>query len=357
MSTLVDSKETLEILKSLNVSKVSKTTSAVLSVTLGHIRKLHGLESVTPSIESFELTPVSAIEPIEVDSIILDQTLEEVDNLIETASTEGIKDFFGDIVRNIKHGSKPSRFLKQWLELEEIAKTTYGNAEWLSKRRLIVGEVKFKSEVDPGNDLTSLMKTVSSSIFKHNNEAKGVYNNILKAVEPAANYLIKGQYKTKPEAVREYIVNFPKWDSSKGPKPAESVLNITTEREYKRPALDAKQIASLVKIIVDAINTYYYHGIFDSKWKTLFKFEYEGSSYNRFSSNLPKDSKVKTDVIAGIDKVEDEYIQNQLYDLSNVIGKFVKEAEDQFYYGTDEQGYDLHVITEAAFRWIEASVK
>lgn len=357
MKTLVGSKETLETLKSLNVSKVSKTTSAVLSVTLGHIRNLHGLKSITPSVESFELTPISANEPIEIDSLILDQTIAEVDDLMETASIEGIKDFFGDIARNIKHGSKPSRFWKHWSEIKEIAKTTYGNPEWLSKRRLITGNVKFKSEVDPTNDMMSLMKSVSPSIIKYNNETKGIYNGILKTVEPAANYLIKGQYKTKPEDVREYILNFPKWDSSKGPKPTESILNITAEREYERPALNANQIASLVKELLDAMNAYYHDTVFDSKWEELFKFEYEGEYYNRFSSNLPKDSNVKTDVIAGIDKVEDEYNRNQLYDLSNMIGKFIKAAEDHFYYGEDDQAYDLHVITETAFRWIEASVK
>ena len=363
MKTLVESKETLETLKSLNVSKVSKSTSAVLNVTLEHIRNLHGLKSITPSVESFELTPISANEPIEIDSLILDQTIGEVDDLMETVSIEGIKDAFGDIARNIKHGSKPSRFWKHWSEIKEIAETTYGNPEWLSKRRLITGNIKFKSEVDPTNDMTSLMKSVSSSIIKYNNETKGIYNDILKTVEPAANYLIKGQYKTKPEIVREYIFNFPKWDSSKGPKPTKSILNITAEREYERPALNANQIASLVKELLDAMNAYYLDSVAsrfllkDSKWKELFKFEYEGEYYNRFTSNLPKDSKVKTDVIAGIDKVEDEYIQNQLYDLSNMIGKFIKAAEDHLYYGEDDQAYDLHVVKETAFRWIEASVK
>lgn len=349
----------LELLTTTSVESMNATTVVVIEETIKHIRKRHGLSVGSTGLETYNLTPRSSQLQVQFSQEALKSTLDELEQLRITVSTEGIMDFFGDIFRNLKHGRKPAlESLEVMSDLIKELKKTYGNTAWLAKRRIVEGEVKFKANFQVGDDLVKAISELKTKVDVTDKMLDDTFTKAIPKIKPWADYLTKKVYNSKPDEARSLAASCPRWNEDDDIDKIQNDLEIGQWETITREALTEEEIAQVVKVFIDFIeHRFDMVSIFGKAWSELFHFKYNGRVFDRFVPAPIMRKGNYSDVITDILKVKDEATFNALIKLSKGIYSFNIEGEKSYWRNGYARWLDLNSMMRVVFNWLNASVK
>lgn len=188
-----------------------------------------------------------------MDKVSLENYLDEVPvGNEEIVSCEGIVEAVGDVFRNIFHGSKKKFNPRDSSDVIRKLEQTYQNANWLSKRRFVTGEVTLRGEFDAGilsSNYKADIEKLKSEITAAGKTNIAIVDKLWKKIESVCKELDSGAWKNEDKC-QELL---PKVPAPEQPKYKDVAPRVFPKADVKLPALTKEEVVEVCKLVVDLI--------------------------------------------------------------------------------------------------------
>ena len=349
-----------DILVTNKDKRVSVASLAAMRQGMDYIAKRHNLKTRTLGLEEFEVTDNAEVTQVKPDVDELDPMVEELQEQIEVASMEGIGNLFGDLFRNVTKGSRPN-IDKDYntVSISDKLKKTYGDPNWLSKRRFIQEDMELTLPDNLDADFAKLINTVMTDTRRAFSTSATQYNKLVRTMAPWTNYLIKQEYKQKPNLLGEMLSTAPAFNEDTLTFKLFPVSKLNDPVKVTVRPLTADEIAKATKLIINYIDFYMssWEEAVGKEWLTTFNFRIKGLVFSRFVPAGLGESRKFSDVISGIVKNTDGPFQQRCLQLSYKLHMFSVSAERYMFEGSYPIYSDLMETIRPIIKWITASVR
>lgn len=204
----------------------------------------------------------------------------------EQVSCEGLVSAVGDLFRNIKHGRKERINANEWRgDIERKLKATYLNPNWLSKRRLVTGDVTIKAAQNGGlleEDYKRGIQKMTSALNRVAAKNKGVVKKALDRVMPAIKFLDnRSNWKDSAKAAELYG-QFKKISASLEFTDVDELEGIG--EAAKLTVLTSAEVVETANLILSLIDLRVSTDPFAGEWESAFYTTFEDTLFSKFDA-------------------------------------------------------------------------